>query len=95
MPTIDLTPLPICDVMNVPALPVLPAGISLGIGLPGIGEVFSVRLCCKIFQLPVGLPPVDLGISVQSTLILAIDELITTINSYRSLLPMTCPREHV
>lgn len=93
MPAIDLTPPLICDPITLPALPTVPTGVSFGVELPGFAEVFSARLCCKIFQLPIALPPVDLGISVSAPILIALDQLIGVINSYRSLLPMACARE--
>lgn len=93
MPSVDLTPPRICDTMTLPPIPAVPNGVSFDIPLPGIGTVFSARLCCKVFQLPVGLPPIDLGITISLPLIVALDSLIDVINAYRSLLPMSCPRE--
>lgn len=93
MSTIDVTPPLICDEMDIPALPTLPEGISLDAALPGIGTEFSARLCCKIFQVPIALPPIDLGISIQLPLVVALNGLIKQLNAYRAQIPMICPRE--
>lgn len=92
MPAIDLTPPGICDPMPLPPLPPLPTGISFSVGLPG--PDLSVRLCCKIFQLPNGLsPPISLGLGVVLPLAVTINAMTSQINKYLRALPMRCPRE--
>lgn len=96
MPSIDLSPPLICKKLEIPNLPTLPTGISLGIDFPGVGFNFDLTLCCKIFQLPIGLlPPIDLGISIQLPIIIALNELIVTINAYLDAIPMFCPKEAI
>lgn len=94
MPAIDLTPPGICDPMTLPAIPPLPTGISLSVPLPGIATVFSARLCCKIFQLPVSLtPPISLGLGVVLPFAVVINTLTAQLNAYMRALPLRCPRE--
>lgn len=94
MPEIDVTPPGICDPMAPAPLPVLPDGFSIDGALPSPGTVFDIRLCCKIFQLPVGLaPPISLGIAVPIPFVLALNTAIRTINTYVRALPMRCPKE--
>lgn len=96
MPSINLSPPFICSKLELPDLPTLPAGISLGIDFPGIGFDFDLTLCCKIFQFPVGLlPPIDLGISIQLPIVVALNNLIVTINAYLDAIPMFCPKEAI
>lgn len=93
MPAIDISPPFICSPMTVPPIPVLPSGFSLAAAIPGIGHVFDVKLCCKIFQLPIGLPPIPLGISVSLPLIAALNSCIGIVNAYLDAIPLLCPRE--
>lgn len=94
MADIDITPPNICDSMEVPPLPILPDGLSLSFPIPGIGHIFSARLCCKIIQLPFDLtPPIPFTIPLHSTTIVAINLVLGKINTYLRKLPLKCPRE--
>lgn len=97
MPAVDITPpLPICNTMALPPFPTLGFGLSLDIPIPGIGEVFDVKLCCKVFQLPLILPPflLDLSVVVDLSVVSdAFNNVIAEINRYLDLLPVICPKE--
>lgn len=79
--------------MTIPPIPTLPAGLTFAFPLPGIATVFDIKLCCKVFQFPVGavLPPI--GITLSSPIITSLNVLIKQINGYFDLLPVLCPRE--
>jgi hypothetical protein len=93
MPAIDITPpLPICTKMSLPPFPTLGLGLSLDLPLPGI--VVDVKLCCKIFQLPLVLPPIQLSIGFDLSVVSDFfNERITEINKYLDKIPTICPRE--
>lgn len=94
MPAIDLTPPAICDPMDLPVIPPVPTGINFDVALPGTGVDFSARLCCKVFQLPVGLtPPISLGLGAVLPLAILLNTLTGRINGFLRTLPMLCPRE--
>lgn len=92
---IDVTAPLICDVMVAPSIPTIPGGgVSFDIELPGIGETFSARLCCKVFQLPLTItPPISLGVGIAIPLVTVLNELIAKINNYKFALGIRCPRE--
>lgn len=93
MPAVDITPpLPICTAMTLPPFPTLGLGLSLDIPLPGI--VIDVKLCCKVFQLPLQLPPIQLGVFIDLSIVSdTLNQAIAEINRYLDLIPVICPRE--
>lgn len=93
MPIIDISPAPICSQMTLPPFPTLPTGFSIGAAIPGIGHVFDAKLCCKIFQLPVGLPPISIGVSVSLPFIAALNSMVGVVNAYLDRVPLLCPKE--
>lgn len=93
MADIDITPPLICKSMAIPPIPVLPSGITLEAVIPGIGHVFDIKLCCKIFQIPLVLPPIPLGIALTVPVLVQINTLINSVNTYLRSIPSLCPRE--
>jgi hypothetical protein len=93
MPTVDITPpLPICTKLVLPPFPALGLGLSLDIPLPGV--VIDIKLCCKVFQLPLQLPPIQLGIGIDLSAVSdLLNDRITEINKYLDRIPVICPRE--
>lgn len=93
MPTLDITPpLPICNAMPIPPVPVLPSGITLAVPLPS-APPFDVKLCCKILQLVPGIAFPPIGFALNSAVIATINAKLREITNYLRLLPFQCPRE--
>jgi hypothetical protein len=80
-----------CIDMPHPALPTLPGGIGVGFTLPGVS--FDPKLCCKVVQYSLVLPPVPFGIPLNPGFIATINTTIGQVNDFFAQLAVGCPKE--
>ncbi len=81
-----------CLPLPIPQLPTLPSGFS--VEAPGLPEFSGdIALCCKLvhynFEFPITLGP----LVINSTLLIAINAAIDTVQAYLDALPLDCPRD--
>lgn len=80
-----------CIDAPVPPFPTLPAGITLGPGIPA--PSFNIAFCCKLLDFnPAPIPPLNLGPALGGVLT-AMNALLASLNGYFDLIPQVCPRE--
>lgn len=80
-----------CVEVKLPELPELGLGLSLSVELPSVE--FDATLCCKLLQFELGLPPIDLGISLSLPIFAAVNAALGAVQAYIDALPLECPKQ--
>lgn len=83
-----------CLESPIPALPTLPAPLTLNLATPPVVVAADLTFCCKLASFSERIPPIPISSTILSpAVITTLNGYITSLNTYLKALPLKCPIE--